>query len=128
MSDHALKEHEIIAHVREFFSRPGAEFAFETTEDDDSGLCVYRGNQDPASPIRCAIGCILPDRLYRPEYEEKAARVLWDVLTGERVISAEVTPDFLTNLQQVHDDAATEEKSIAQFLSNLDEFESTFDA
>lgn len=52
----------------EWFSRPDAVFGYEAGYG-----CVYRGHQDPHSQIRCAFGCLIPDKAYSPEMENRIA-------------------------------------------------------
>lgn len=68
----------------------------------NSGACMYRGD----SGLRCAIGCLIKDKAYRPYLEGRPAHgvdVNWALHeSGYPVSNAD--DDFLRRLQMVHDE------------------------
>lgn len=63
--------------------------------------CLYRG----PNGLKCAIGCIIPDDLYRPEMEGKGAES--EALADVRLALGATSLDdvtFLTDLQELHDE------------------------
>lgn len=137
-----LSKREIIAKIREHFTKPGAQFGYaseygETFEEAElgNGVCVYRGDADPHSEIRCAMGVLVPDELYSPAMESELAgslldgRMAYDDIAEEDVqlpslrhlFAENVTGDFLRACQKAHDDTANEEGgTIETFLERLD--------
>lgn len=93
-----LTRADIIQRVREHFSKPDTVLAF------DGAKCIYRGENDPASPVRCFVGVIIPDEIYNPEFENEPASLIFDVLAP--LVATDVTPAWLDNLQAIHDDHA----------------------
>ena len=85
--------------------------------------CVYRGNLDPRSPLRCGIGCVLPDALYSPELEGRCIDQL--VSAGSPYSSPEFKAFFaqcdltmLWDIQSAHDQIARTD-TIARFYTAL---------
>lgn len=62
--------------IREFFSREGAALAKERNTDEGFTRCFYRGDADRSSSVRCAVGCLIPDELYKPRWESKSISAL----------------------------------------------------
>lgn len=127
-----LGKREIIAKVREHFSQPGVEFGYDSVESS----CVYRGDGDRTSSVRCAFGVIVPDKLYDPSFEGMVASDVMrednrisDLFDGEIVSDIPALSDsnysstFIDALQELHDGAAVRGDSIAHFLRELDKFE-----
>jgi hypothetical protein len=126
--------------IREFFSRPGAVLAWsESAEqcvyrepdaydnpdydpDDDQNYewpvtFVYRAN----SPVRCALGCLIPDELYDPVLE---GRGVANILADNKPLTdyfAGVDQGFLVEAQAEHDAIASSSGLIADFLEALDQ-------
>jgi hypothetical protein len=72
-----LSPKDVLSKIREYFSRPDAVLAVvELDEFDGEYRCVYRKDGDPHSPVRCAIGCLIPDSLYSPAIEGDGAYML----------------------------------------------------
>lgn len=106
---------DVVRRIKEHFSRPDAKMAMSITR-----TCVYRGNSDANSSIRCAFGVLIPDELYDLAMEGRVADELLPgaaVLnydTGEsymtpsmqHLFANEVDGNFLRNLQEIHDDIA----------------------
>lgn len=101
--------------VYAWFSRPYAERGSTT-----GGSCVYRGDEDPKSHVRCAIGCLMPDELYDSEFEAIGsipavmAENRW-YETGCAAHFANVETGLLCDMQDKHDSAA----NVRQVLNGL---------
>lgn len=95
--------------IRAWFTRPGAVRAVDGGVC--GGVCAYRGDRDPASPRRCAAGCLLPDELYRPTMEMQPVDEL-------PVFKKFLGPafDFVREAQGRHDCAYT----VEGFIERLD--------
>lgn len=103
--------------IREFFTRPGAVLA----QSEGPVSCFYRGDSNPSSPVRCAVGCLIPDELYDPSFENTTASALlgvgWE--RGVRPLIEyfeDVDKHFLDEAQSAHDVAGT----VEGFLLELD--------
>ena len=126
--------------IKEFFSRPDAELAKVRDAEEGGMKCVYRGNDDPSSPLRCAFGCLLPDELYDPSLEGSSLHAClpqrmgmsasWqrvrehffpEGLPGDYIAARKASAlyAFLFDAQQAHDADSTE--TVEQFLVMLDE-------
>lgn len=66
-----------------------------------NGLCAYRGENG----CKCAIGCLIPDEVYKPEIEGSSIRVLLDYKLLPEELHRELVPheSLLDRLQTVHD-------------------------
>lgn len=135
-----LTRADVIARVREHFSQPGAELAYETpgeyavrtyTIEGDAGEyyeyneggCVYRGQSKADSSIRCAIGCLIPDELYLPEWETKNIGYgPMAALEAAYLLDEDVDLNWLELLQDVHDQTAADEEGVSEFLRRLHNF------
>lgn len=121
--------------IRTFFSRPGAELSKTA-----SGACFYRF--DPSkldrdedfsavsadydicvaeAPLRCAVGCLIPDDKYDPQWDVEHGNLSeiieyepeqWAAIFGDDP----ATYDFLREAQSSHDGAP----DVPTFLSALD--------
>jgi len=58
---------EIYNQIKDHFSKPGAVLA--KSAPDHGGVCYYRMDKDPESAARCAVGCLIPDDMYDPNWE-----------------------------------------------------------
>lgn len=107
--------------IRAYFTRPDAAQAFS----EKDGICVYRGydehgNRDPYSPIRCALGVLIPDHLYQPTFERtslfrlKDREEFRDVLYHLRGVDL----DFVEQAQRQHDTRVFE---FSTFIERLDQ-------
>jgi hypothetical protein len=103
--------------IREYFSAPDAQLS-QTT----SGGCFYRHPEDGRA---CAVGCLIPDDVFNPDWDEVGGTVTEIVETiwadtpdsqarahGERIIG------FLGTVQSLHDNSS----SVETFLLRLDEY------
>jgi len=115
---------EIYNQIKEYFSRPDAVFAMKDRGKD--GNCVYRLDNDPSSPVRCVVGCLIPDDLYNSAWERAGV----DALIKHRPdfgAAIGVTQDseahkFLAVVQPIHDRLAHDEAStVKDFLNRLEE-------
>lgn len=76
--------------------------------DEYGGLCAYRGDRG----TKCAIGCLIPDELYRLAFEGTTVDgLLWDddncPIPG---LDLDLTPfSYLRQLQDIHDTASPHE-------------------
>lgn len=112
---------EVFDAIEAHFSKPDAVLGQGPPDPDDllSGgvVCLYRGDKDPASPVRCGIGAIIPDELYRTFWENKSVSTIFDELIVCGVIGRERDFDdhFLTRVQDAHDVST----SVEGFLDRL---------
>lgn len=85
-----------------WFSRPDAVLGW----DDVAQSCVYRGNGEANSPVRCAAGCLISDEKYDPEIEYMTVLRL----PVQRALGIENDSSglvyFLKRVQQLHDQIA----------------------
>lgn len=102
--------------MRAWFTKPGAQLA-----KDERGLCCYRLNGRRNAKVRCAAGCLIPDRLYDREFEGHDTDVLYDDPDLASIFGC-VDREFLQQAQETHDGA----KTVAEFLSQLDEDAAAF--
>lgn len=93
--------------AQEIFDRVWKWFVTDRNPRGVSGngyTCIYRGDRDPQSPIRCAIGCLLEDAEYDSCFEENRVGTLFRKgLLPERFNTHE---ELLRNLQVEHDGCA----------------------
>ncbi len=98
--------------MHKWFSRPGAVLGQDRSFGGND--CVYRGNSKPYSRVRCAVGCLIPSRLYDPEME------------GHSLDSCEVSNllgldngshDFAQQAQSLHDNSKTVERFLRELRS-----------
>lgn len=91
------------------------------------GGCFYRLNKDEKT-IACAVGCLMPDSIYSASFENKSVHDLVDSLkdfleherkncldTHNFLRFVEKKEDFLSSLQELHD----ESDSLEEFIENL---------
>lgn len=75
--------------------------------NDDNG-CKYRLVLEDETVLKCAIGCLIPDDKYNPEFEEKAfyGKCVMPEWTNRIMEAAGVNPelfDALSEMQEAHD-------------------------
>jgi hypothetical protein len=58
---------EMYNQIKDHFSKPDA--VLSKSPPDRGGMCFYRLDRDPLSPVRCAVGCLIPDDKYNPDWE-----------------------------------------------------------
>ena len=68
----------------------------------DDGRCRYRTK----SGLRCAIGALIPDELYKEEFEGAGAAQLIDNLYALEIADWREHKELLDHLQSVHDGCA----------------------
>lgn len=61
--------------------------------------CVYRG----PNGLMCAVGCLIPDNLYSPDFENKTVRTLFNDCSCIRYYFGENNENLLDKLQEIHD-------------------------
>ncbi len=73
----------------------------ELTNKNDYKMCVYRGENG----MKCAIGCILPDKLYRPRHDKESYDIyrLMNNLEIRKYFGGKDNIEFLVELQGIHD-------------------------
>jgi hypothetical protein len=54
------------ATITAHFARPDAKLGIDP---NSVSSCVYRGEQKANSPIKCGVGVLIPDEMYRPEMD-----------------------------------------------------------
>ena len=120
---------DIYNQIKEYFSRPDAVFAMKDRGKD--GNCVYRLDNDPSSPVRCVVGCLIPDDLYNSDWEGAGVNVLIkhrpDFGAAIGVTQDSEAHKFLVVVQPMHDTFARDEVStVKDFLNRLDEVYNNF--
>jgi hypothetical protein len=75
--------------------------------DKEEDRCLYR---DESTGYRCAIGCLIPDELYNPDFEGESidtllekAPVLKELLKIKNFSAISSDVMFLRRLQSIHD-------------------------
>lgn len=63
------------------------------------GGCAYRGEDG----TKCAIGCLIPDKLYDPEIEGKRVGELFREHEWPKNLLGDIDMSLLIRLQHVHD-------------------------
>jgi hypothetical protein len=114
---------EIYNQIKEYFSRPDAVFGMKDRGRD--GNCVYRLDNDPSSPVRCAVGCLIPDDLYNSDWERGGVNALInqrpDFAAAIGVTQDSEAHKFLVVVQPLHDGFARDEAStVKDFLNRLE--------
>lgn len=85
---------------QEIFDRVARHLLTQKERSVTRGRCRYRGAQG----LKCAIGCLIPDELYRVDMEGKGAHtfLIRDILT-KAGINTECMTYMLVHLQAAHD-------------------------
>lgn len=111
-----LTPQEAKARILEHFSQDGAQLsranAYAKPHAGGNG-CYYRG----PNGSKCAVGCLIPDSVYRPEMENNTLESLREA--GLLVVSNEQTESFLEDAQSLHDGAG----SVESFLKELEKMD-----
>jgi len=99
----------------------------KAAKDPVGNRCFYRHPDNP--DIRCAVGCLIPDHLYRPEMDGAGAvGAVLDVMTlfdnfPEEMKSAGFDKEqhlmLLMSLQNAHDGVLGTSEDIEQWLEEL---------
>lgn len=85
--------------------------------------CRYRQFAVTSDPVRCAVGHLIPDAVYRPDFERRgqwtavveAIRAAW----APPYVSPEKLEVFLAELQKCHDDPASKDGAeLSEFRAN----------
>lgn len=110
---------EILQAVEAHFSQPGAQLS----KDFETNHCFYRNGSDPHSPIRCAVGALIPDDLYDSRWEYKTVESIFDNLVDKGIVADdEDVAETLLILQENHDDSET----VEGFLERFDDVKAFF--
>lgn len=86
--------------------------------DGDNAKCVYRSKEG----YSCAVGCLIPDELYKPEmdgFDDEASDTSIDGLIKKNFVLPDYFKDnlmLLSELQYVHDRTVTTEDLV--FISD----------
>lgn len=75
--------------------------------DFDDCRCFYRVGEIAAAPGRCFIGAIIPDEMYKPEFDQNCYSpidIFDELATADDAFSHEIDEDFADELQTIHDD------------------------
>lgn len=74
----------------------------------ESETCQYRQEHTTGTVLKCAVGWLIPDEVYKTHFENDALQDVLEFL-GEKTTTAEKVANkrfkFLQNLQRCHDDA-----------------------
>jgi hypothetical protein len=73
---------------------------------NSNDTCYYRGTEGR----RCAIGWLMPDENYRPEFEGNAATA--DIISACGINPTDSNMGWLCNLQSMHDGYHTPEEMV----------------
>lgn len=116
-----MTKQEIVNEIFKWFTQPGAVLGSEPVSEDGM-TCVYRGEGDPTSKVRCGIGCLIPDDVYDPTYEGSAVSHLVfepTVIRHDELIAVigDQNVGFLCEIQNAHDDST----DVGEFLTQLGE-------
>jgi hypothetical protein len=65
--------------------------------DAAKGMCLYRG----PNGLKCAVGCLIPDKVYRPEMEGHSVSRFIDTYDGLNFLQP--FDAILNDLQEAHD-------------------------
>jgi hypothetical protein len=105
--------------IRAWFSRGDATLAFDAGYDK----CFYRLHSDVDSPVRCAVGCLIPDELYDEQLDDNNMHVGTAIAYSPEIseLLSDVSADFLSRAQRAHDETAKAGGTPAQFVSWLDD-------
>jgi hypothetical protein len=109
--------------INAYFSAPGAELAqLDVIPEGVISNCFYR--RTVHGRIRkCAIGCIIPKHLYKPDMEGMGILQAFDSFPAIEEYFNGVRNNFLLVTQNAHDDAA----SVSDFLYELNRIADNFD-
>jgi hypothetical protein len=118
-----MTKQEIYERVRDHFSVPGTRMGYSNSAES----CVYRGGNNPVSPVRCAFGVLIPDELYEPKMENTLVGQLLEQRADLRTaLGLGITSDviyFLGVVQDAHDGIAADmpaRNKRKRFLQRLD--------
>ena len=94
---------------------------------DAETICVYRGDNDPKSPVRCAIGCVLPDELYTAGMEENSVTQVIGTYDAVAELFEGVDEQYLEESQRAHDLMAEDGcTTLDEFVVRLDQLAKRF--
>ena len=73
-----------------------------------NAFCYYRHPLDPT--IQCGVGCLIPDRLYQPDFERNSVNALAGKVVSDSPETAQLNRlnrniELLTNIQSCHDNS-----------------------
>lgn len=105
------------ANLQELFDRIVNHLAKQKFQSKEDHMCKYRST----SGLSCAIGCLIPDDKYKPEFDSGKASIMkvlkesgiMDGYTGEDFAP---TSNFLATMQMTHDRFITDSDSEANVI------------
>lgn len=115
-----MTKQEAYERIRVYFTKPGAQLA----QSEDASVCSYKTSDGR----RCAVGCLMPDKLYNRRFENRnicelaqlpEAAPLFAYLGiahGTRYVDNDLLV-FLSDAQDAHDRAS----SVSDFIRTLDD-------
>lgn len=71
----------------------------EKSMGEGSCTCLYRGDNG----TKCAIGCLIPDELYRYDFEARSISAIRITNPSILLLFKDIPIEFLTGLQKIHD-------------------------
>ncbi len=98
--------------VYKFLVAQGRPSVDKTTEQ-----CLYRHQLRNGKVLKCAVGCLIPNRLYTPRMEGKTWKQI-SVMFLRVGAELSLPSHFYIELQQAHDDWAVH-KSIREFKNEM---------
>jgi len=108
---------EMYNQIKEYFSSPDA--VLSKSAPDHGGVCYYRLDKDPASPVRCVVGCLIPNDMYDPRWEGNTVYELFTEFNNFGPIlnikKDDLSYNFLQAAQYDHDDSG----SVDELLDKL---------
>lgn len=91
----------------------------------DGYACVYRGNNDPLSDVRCIIGNCIPNEMYTKQIEGRGVIFLYDNYANNnykkhfKKLFSECAELYLTELQQLHDSTQKDQTILERDLRRV---------
>jgi len=87
------------------FSKPTTLMGINPQSTSDTSECIYRGNENPASRRKCAVGSCIPNSVYKPAMEGNAVDSL---IKNFPEVAAYLPKDieFVVEVQTEHDVSA----------------------
>jgi hypothetical protein len=67
-----------------------------------AGACMYRASGRADDPVRCAVGCLIPDDRYTPTFEGSAWSMIGHALRRVNLIAPDMGT-LLNRAQELHD-------------------------
>lgn len=68
----------------------------------NGSTCMYRQDQTPTCAVKCAVGLLIPDEEYHPEFDSRGDNSIYIIFKKLPTLQ-QYGLDFLSSLQIVHD-------------------------